>query len=306
MEREYKKIFWKIGQEITPETFIHADNYICSQQNLIRSMITYRYYGLLPQLDGGAKSLIVKASMSNKDINVEKLDCYGVTGNGSLIEFENIMLLALQNKRLSIPYTKAKVLYIVLRVNPFEQVLIEPVEDEEKPQGYATYELDIKELDRIEGNELAILKIDNIDSSPEIVDDYIPPCMSIDSSDKLTDCYGKFKKLFEEIQSQINLKKAFYHEAIYPLQLLQFDFDEFPLSEPPIALIRLIKKIIRTYTFFIPDIRQVEAVDFSAPYNHNDVMDVLRPLLKYLHEVRTIVSKEEKPVIIEEDFTPKI
>ena len=306
MEREFKKIFWKIGQEITPETFIHADNYICSQQNLIRSLITYRYYGLLPQIDTGSKSLTVKASINNKEINIENLECKGVTSNGSLIEFENIMLLTMQKKRLSIPYTKAYSLYIVLKVNPFEQVLIEPVEDEEKPQAYATYELDIKELERIEDDELAILKIGNVDSSPGIVDDYVPPCMSVDSYDKLTDYYSTFKKLFEEIQSKINLKRALYHEAIYPLQLLQLDLNEFPLSEPPIALIRLMKKIIRTYTFFIPDIRHVEAVDFSTAYNHNDITEIFKSLLKYLHEVRMIVSKEEKIVVEEEDFTPKI
>ena len=49
MKTEYRKIFWKAGQEITPETFIQADHCICAQQNLIRKLLNRQWYGLEPE-----------------------------------------------------------------------------------------------------------------------------------------------------------------------------------------------------------------------------------------------------------------
>ncbi|MDR0795085.1 MAG: hypothetical protein LBE79_03400, partial [Tannerella sp.] len=71
--QKINKIFWRIGQEITPETFIQADNYICSQHNLIRRLIANNNYGLLPQIEPDTPSLTVKINLNNRDIYVENL-----------------------------------------------------------------------------------------------------------------------------------------------------------------------------------------------------------------------------------------
>ena len=63
MKSEYHKIFWKTGQEITPETFIQADHYICAQQNLIRKFLNRQCYGLLPAGESGVPSFTVNANM---------------------------------------------------------------------------------------------------------------------------------------------------------------------------------------------------------------------------------------------------
>ena len=305
MGQNFKKIFWRVGQEITPETFIQADNYICGQQNLIRRLIAGRYFGLLPQNDTGSTSLSVKASLNDRDVYIENLSCKGVTKTGYIVEFENNFLPSVRKKLLTVPGAYAKAYYIVLRVNPFEQVLIEPVEDLEAPLSHSVFEFDIRELEQIGEDELSILKITNSGGFLKIDDDYIPPGMSVDSYAKLIENYEMFKKLIADINSYVNLKKEQYRQLIYPLRMLCFELDEFPVSDTPASLIRLIKKFILSFTFFIPEIRKIDNSEMNSIYNHNDVSYIFKSLIMYLQEVQTIVSKDEK-VVVEEDFTPKI
>ena len=308
MKQKYNKIFWQVGQEITPETFIQADRYICSQQNLIRRLIAHQHYGLFPQTASETPSLYIKASLDSKDIYIEELVCEGITSSGYLIEFDKNIISSVKNKRLSIPGSNQKAYYIVLRVNPFEEVLIEPVENEETPLSQPVYELDIRELEQIREDELSILKIAMDGVSPKIDSDYIPPCMSVNSCSMLLENYKQIKQVLTEIQSHINLKKALYSDSVYPVSFLLFELIEFPLADPPVSLIRLIQKIIRTLNFFIPEIRNISEPDLLTGYNHNDITGIFRSCIIYLQEVQVVVSKEEKKVIVveEEDFTPKI
>ena len=313
MKQMINNVFWRIGLEITPDTFIQADNSICSQNNLIRRLIAGRYYGLLPYgeiSDGGNTgenghlTFTVKAHINNRELKVEQLACYGTTEAGYLIVFDNDRLEALFKKQLLLPNANVDAFYVVLRTNPFEQVLIEPVDNEEAPEGHSYYELCIRELDKISADELAIIKVDNKANAPVIDSDYIPPCMSVNSCLPLVNVFGTFRNLFAEIRSIIEHKKEQFGKLMYPLTLLHFELDEFSLSEPPMTLIRLIKKFIMTYQFFIPDIRKIVLNDSSGEYNHNDVAIIFRSLLSCLQEVKLIIGKVE--MVIEEDFTPRI
>jgi len=301
MEQKVHKIFWRIGQEITPETFIQADNYICSQHNLIRRLIASNNYGLLPQTEVDAPSLSIQTNVNNKDVYIEKLVCSGTTSTGYLIEMENHMVTSLPKKHLTIPDSEAKSLYIVLRVNPFEQVLINPVTNEDAPAAHYAYELNIRELDQIGEDELAIIKINNSNNTPVIDHDYIPPCMSVNSCSKLLEIYKLIKQLLTEILSHVEHKGYLVGTAIYPLRMLHDEFDEFSLLSPPVALIRLVKKIIRTCQFFIPDLRTIASPDFLREYNHNDASITFKSLLSCLQDISKIVGQGK-----EDDFMPRI
>jgi len=300
MDQKRKKIFWRIGQEITPDTFIQADNYLCSQHNLIRRLIADNSYGLLPQTETAPPQFTVKTNLNNRDVSIEQLVCSGTTAAGYFVEMENAMLASLPRKYLSIPDFGGKACYLVLRINPFEQVLIEPVRDEEAPQAHAVYELNIRELNRIGEDELAILKIDNSNNMPVINPNYIPPCMSVNACSKLLETFSQLKQFLIEIMSHIEHKGLLVGTTIYPLRMLYDDFDDFSLSNTPIALIRLIKKIIRTCRTFIPDLRTLDLPDLLHGYNHNDVSITFQSLLSYLQKMVKIVGQGE------EDFTPRI
>ena len=305
MKQKFNKICWRIGQEITPDTFIQADNYICSQQNLIRRLIAGKYYGLLPPPgETGAPSLTVKANLNNRDLHMEQLACYGTTEAGYLVSFDSNLMDSLPKKRLSIPDSNADAFYVVLRVNPYEQVLIEPVDNDEAPEAHSAYELAIRELRQISADELAIVKIDNINRSPAIDNGYIPPCMSVNACSNLCEVFETVKILITEIRSIIEHKKEQFGKLMYPLTLLSHELDEFSPDEPPVALIRLIKKFMVTCQFFIPDVRKIVQSNSIVEYCHDDVAIIFRSLLSCLHEVKLMVGKVE--IVDEEDFTPKI
>ena len=310
MEQKRNKIFWRTGQEITPDTFILADNYICSQHNLIRRLIAGKSYGVLPETEGtesssggekGGSSFAVKSKLNKRDIYIDKVVCCGTTNAGYLIEIDDRLWDSFPQKHLSIPDSEAKALYVVVRVNPFEQVLIEPVVNEEAPTAHAVFELNVRELNRIGEDELAIIKINNCSYEPEINTEYIPPCMSVNACSNLLDIYGQLKKLLSEMIKHIEKKDELFGSTLYPLTMLHVELYEFSLSSPPIELIRLMKKIMQTSRFFVPDVKTVDMPDFLRTYNHNDMSITFKALLSYLQAVIRVVSEG-----IEEDFTPRI
>ena len=297
------RIFWRIGQEITPDTFIQADKYISCQQSLIRRLIAGKYFGLIPPCADSALSHTVKVRLDYRDVFIEQITCCGTTASGFIVQFEKDLLASLPQKQVSVPNTRAAAYYLVIRVNPYEQVLIDPVDNNEAPEAHSAFELSIKELAQIGPDELAILKLDCTGRAPAIDPDYIPPCISIDSYSKLLGIFESAKTLFTEIRTIIYAKKDQFGKLLYPLTLLHHELNEFATDSPPIALVGLIKKFILTYQYFIPDIRKIIKIDSLDTYCHNDVSIIFKSLFSFLQEIKMMVSKVE---IEEEDFTPKI
>ena len=299
------RIFWRIGQEITPDTFIQADKYISCQHSLIRRLIAGKYFGLIPPCAESALTHTIRVRMDYRDVHVEQITCCGTTESGFIVQFTKDMLAALPHQQVSVPNTRASAYYLVLRVNPFEQVLIEPVDNNEAPEAHSAYELSIKELAQIGPDELAILKLDCTGRSQAVDPEYIPPCISIDSYSKLLNLFDSIKTLFTEIRTIIHAKKDQFGKLMYPLTLLHHELNEFAPSSPPIALVSLIKKFILTYQYFIPDIRKIINSDSLDKYCHNDISLIFKSLLSCLQEIKMMVSQVEIEEE-EEDFTPKI
>ena len=305
MKNDYKKIFWQAGQEITPETFIQADNYICAQQNLIRKLINRQYYGLLPVGDAATPSLIIDAKLKGPDVVIERLGCQGITKGGHLISFEENQLPALlRQKRLSVATLKSPVCYVVLRVKSFEQVLIQPIDNPETPLALPAYELDIKDLANIRENELPFLKIVHKDQNPVIDWNYIPPSMSIRSHPRLMEHFRNVKLLMNEILSLIFSKKSQLVQLIYPVSSLIFDLEQLSLNEPPYYLIQLLRKIVKTTGIYLTSVQKFPEAIMKAPYNHDDIAGLLHSLIRCLQEIKMIIGKEE--IVEVEDLTPRI
>jgi hypothetical protein len=128
--------------------------------------------------------------------------------------------------------------------------------------------------------------------------------MAVNACTELLKVHEAAKKLFTEIRSILEHKRDQFGKLMYPLTLLHNELDEFSLDEPPISFIKLIKKFMVTYQFYIPDIRKIVRADSLATYCHNDVAIIFKSLLSCLDEIKLMVGKVE--VVIEEDFTPII
>jgi predicted component of type VI protein secretion system len=304
MKDEYNKIFWRVGQEITPETFIQADNYITAQQNLIRKFLNRRYYGLLPVDEEAAPSITVSARLNGMDVSIEQLRCQGVTRDGSLITFDGD-LSSVVPCRLSLSAFSAGSYYVVLRILPFEQQLVEPVENEETPFALPVWEFDVKDLQHIEGNELPVLKIIYNQQYPEIDRRYIPPCMAVCSNQNLMEQYQQFKQTVADIQSTLIHKREQFSPLIAPITLMLFDLEQISLNEPPWTLIQLLKKTIKIIGFFFKSL-QLDPQALHEPYIHDDIMRIIQALTQCFQDIQLFIGKQKAAIQEEEDFTPRI
>ena len=304
MKHEYNKIFWRIGQEITPETFIQADNYLIAQQNLIRKFLNRRYYGLLPVDEGESPSLTVTATLNGIDVYIEQLSCHGTTKDGSLIAFNGRQLRSIPC-RLSLAAHAPGIYYVVLRVCAFQQTLVEPIENEETPYAVPEYQFDIKELKQIDDNEMPVLKIDYYQQYPVIDWNYIPPCMAVCSCQKLMEQYMLLKQAVVETQSLIAQKRDQFPRLPDPLMFHIFDLEQFSFNEPPWYLIQLLKKVIKTIVYFDRNVHSEHIIVIHAPYNHDDIVGILQSFAKCFQDIQQYIGKKVV-VIEEEDFTPRI
>ena len=303
MKSEYHKIFWKAGQEITPETFIQADHYICAGQNLIRKLLNRQYYGLLPAGEQGATSFTVNANMQGASVHIEQLNCCAVTKEGYLIAFDNELLPAVQQNKLSLAACPQGIYYVVLRVFPFEHTLLEPVENEETPYALPVFEFDLKPLTHIAGNELPVLKIDSRQAQPAIDRNYIPPCMSVSAYGQLIENFLNLKQSAATIKSMLVRKKEQYAELVYPVTMLLFDLEQFSAYDPPYYLIVLLKKFLKTIGYFIEQHQKELEETVNIPYYHNDISGLLQSIDKCFRDIQKFLGET---AVVEEDFTPKI
>ena len=306
MKDEHKKIYWQTGLEITPDTFIASDNYVSAQQNLIRKLVNLQYYGLLPVSDASAPSLIVNASMNGSEISIEHLFCNGVTRDGYLIQCNNEHLPALRRQRLTVAGRSSGYSYVVLRTIPFEQTLVEPVENEETPFALPVYELDVKELTQIGGNELAILRIECSPYSSRIDLNYIPPCMAIRSHEKLIEQYRLMMQAVDRILKAMLGKKSEYQQVLYPFTMLLFDLEQFSPHNPPYYLVQTLKKTIKTVDFFVKSSQWNLTEVMNIPYIHDDIDLMLQALAKCFQDIQIFIGKATVVKEKEEDFTPRI
>jgi hypothetical protein len=303
MKSEYHKIFWKAGQEITSETFIQADHYICAQQNLIRKFLNRQYYGLLPVNEAGAPSFTVNATMQGAAVRIEQLNCHAITKEGYLIAFDNELLPAVPQNKLSVAACPQGIYYVVLRVFPFEHTLLEPVENEATPYALPVFEFDVKPLTHIAGNELPVLKIDCSRGQPAIDRNYIPPCMSVNAYGKLMENFQNLKQAASVIKTMLIKKKEQYAELIYPVTMQLFDLEQFPPSDPPFCLIQQLKKFIISIGYFVQQLQRELAAVINTPCQHDDISGSLQSIINCFGMIQQFLGET---VVEEEDFTPKI
>ena len=304
MKRIYNKIFWRSGLEVTPETFIQADRHYYYQQNLIRKAMNFPYYGLLLIDEEDKQEFSINADVDTQSVRIEQLCCRGTTKEGFFVDFDESALRIATKRNLSVSNLSSGKYYLVIRINPYEQVLIEPVENEETPLSHPAYEFDIKDLSQIKGNELPLLKMVSDGHTLQIDPHYIPPCMSVRSHKKLMEYYLSYKKMANEVVGLFNQKKTRFSNFVFPVSLLVYDIDQFSLSEPPYALVQQVRKLLKAFGFFVTELTSKIEQVLHIPYNHHDVDGLFGALSTCLQEVLFVVGKEEE--VIEEDFTPKI
>ncbi|WP_372933694.1 hypothetical protein [Mariniphaga sediminis] len=213
---KYLSVNWENGMNISKEHFIQQENAFTDRLNDVLGLfLNSKNYGLLPvgAESEGAEKTVIKID-NQKFLKVKIFQCRAVCQGGTRIE----ILEEHQLPELEVDISKELELaakeegddyFILLSVDPFNRQPFGDLDAREDPPRYPfavpSYKVSImseKQLAK-EGVHPASffigkLKIEN--GTPEIYDDYIPPCMTVKSHQELARFYESAGKFFSQLE----------------------------------------------------------------------------------------------------------
>ena len=273
------RVNWIDGMKINKNHFIDSESSLLSLvERSIKKSITPINFGILPMHNNQQKSIDVSISLDGQD-SVEVLlnSCVAITLGGSLVYItpETKELLEQSGYVLKHQYTLNKdeeEWYVVLTVNPYNPIPVgNSNPDEEPPRHPFTlpeYKISVLPKSEVSNKEFGLYhitlgKIILIDGIPQLYQDFIPPCASIQSHDDLKFTYTELSFFLNQMEGycmhiiqKIHQKKQtndlahmVLHVSERTLQYLNNTISEFRLIdkyEPPIAMITKQANLART------------------------------------------------------------
>jgi hypothetical protein len=289
-----KKIDWKQGMIITPETFIESDNYQEFHDEINRKLIIQKSYGLLPN-----SKFFIEANIVDSKLEIKRIYCEAITKNGGLIFID---------KNYSIPLTNlaSGEFYVAAKMKESSRFEVNEI-----PYIQSEYDFELIQIksgtECLDDQLFPIMKISTLSGSQEILD-YIPPCISISSCGILIDLQDAIKKISNEIIVLIG-KKNYEPYLLYNLTMLFLELNNYSKNETPYILVLQLKKIIKTILLCNPDIDDSAETFIQRSYDHNDIKKKLDQAFLFLQKYKEVLcfvemappkepDKEEEDVII--------
>ncbi len=226
--KNHHRVNWIDGMKINKNHFIEADNAFTSFSQLIASNnINAINYGLLPNLSG-ENSVDMVFSMDGQDtVKVVLNRCRAITKGGFIINISSEIASVLEQKGTLIS-TEYKVTntdqecYIVLSVNPYGRIPIGDADPEEEPprHPYVLPEYSLHVINMEETNEeefgkhhITIGRIKFVEGIATLAEDFIPPCVSIQSHQDLQYIYTEIHTFFNAIEKYaMNIIQKIYQK----------------------------------------------------------------------------------------------
>ncbi|KAA1245331.1 type VI secretion system baseplate subunit TssK [Aquimarina sp. RZ0] len=228
INKNHHRVNWIDGMKINKNHFIEVENAFTSLIQQVGSMdINGINYGLLPGF-GGEDAVDMVFSMDGQDtIKVQLNKCRAVTKGGYIINITPEISGFLEQKG-SIINTKYQInnpedeYYIVLSVNPYGRVPIGDADPEEEPprHPFVLPEYNLTIIAIAEANEeefgkhhITIGKIKLSDGTASLAEDFIPPCISIQSHQDLRYIYTEIHTFFNAIEKYtMNIIQKIYQK----------------------------------------------------------------------------------------------
>lgn len=211
------RVNWVDGMKINKNHFIDSESSLVSLiERGLKKGITPVNFGVLPSYNDAQKSVDVSISLDGQDsVEVILNSCVAITLGGSLIYItpETKELLEQSGYILKHQYTLNKEeqeWYVVLTVNPFNPIPVGNSDPDEEPprHPFTLPEYKINVLPRSEVTEkelglyhITIGKIILVDDVPQLYEDFIPPCVSIQSHDDLKFTYTELGYFFNQMEA---------------------------------------------------------------------------------------------------------
>jgi len=281
--KKHHKIHWKTGLDVTPEVFVASDNYHIAERHLLGYCLAHYLYGIVP--DG---TFYLEKRIDYDNLCINSLSCAAVSRYGYVINIDNKKPF---NKELNIPEVEEDEQYVVLTVNPFDATSADEEDDLVLPE----YDLVLMSLNDTIENGIPVLKIFRDGAYWGIDKDYIPPSISLNSTDELVQRYNRIKNEINLIMDKLPEDYLLYPQAL----LLQFELDHYSLQESPHNLIMLLKKFCRIFQLFLKASKNIEDLPdlisfMKEEYNHLEIGKMMRLGIDSLMLVNQKI--DEKPV----------
>ena len=202
---KYKQINWVDGMKINKDHFIGLENYFISRIQSWRSSTIDQYnYGLLPFDDTIEQTIKFQAVIDNQYLNVKLINCQAITQGGYWINISDESSDAGGTGKIDIETSlelknvQEGEYYLIISVDPYSRGPVGKVSAAEDPLRFPfvvpEYKLHLSNVDvevagKLGSDSLILGKISYKDNKPEIINEYIPPCSSIQSHPLLIKSY---------------------------------------------------------------------------------------------------------------------
>ena len=225
----HNRVNWIDGMKINKNHFIETENALIQFSQWVASRnINSFNYGLLPYL-GTEDAVDMKFSIDGQDtIRVALKTCKAVTASGNLI-YITPQVSSLLEQKGSVIQTDYKFdnrteeeFYIVLSVNPYVRIPVGEINPDEEPPRlpYALSEYKIRLVTMAETNEMGfgrnhitIGKVIFEEEIPRLLEEFIPPCVSIQSHQDLKYIYEEIHTFFGAIEKySMNIIQKIYQK----------------------------------------------------------------------------------------------
>ncbi|AXO79592.1 hypothetical protein DZC78_04025 [Olleya aquimaris] len=215
-EHTHHKINWVDGMKINKNHFIGMENAMMSAlHNSNANNVTPVNFGLLPSSSLAQNSIDLVMSMDGQStIHVEVNTCRAITLGGFEINIteHTKTLLEQSGQILKHQYdldTNDQEWFIVLYVNPFNKIPVGDADPQEDPPRHpfvlSDYKIDIIPKNESSDNEMGLYhitigKVEMVGDTPTLVEDFIPPCRSIQSHPDLKFTYSEIGAFLNQME----------------------------------------------------------------------------------------------------------
>jgi hypothetical protein len=213
---KYFRVNWENGMNISKEHFVQQDNAFTDSLNDGRAVfLNNKNFGLLPLASQTDSSIKIVFKIDNQRfLKVKIFHCRAVCEGGTRIEIlENYQLPELEVDLSPELDESSKAgggdYFILLSADPFNRQAYGDLNAEEDPPRYPfslpTFKVNVIAENQIERSGIhpdsffiGKLKIES--DKPKIYDDYIPPCMRINSHIQLISFADSTEKFFSKLE----------------------------------------------------------------------------------------------------------
>lgn len=273
------RVNWVDGMKINKSHFIDSENSLLSLiERSTKKNITPVNFGVIPVFSDSQKSVDIAISLDGQDsVEVVVNSCIAITLGGSLVYItpETKELLEQSGYILKHQYTLNKdeqEWYVVLTVNPYNSIPVGNSDPDEEPPRHPfalpEYKINVLPKSEVTNQEFGLYhitlgKIVLENDVPQLYENYIPPCTSIQSHEDLKHTYtelGRFLNLMESYCMHIiqkihqkrqtnDLAHMVKHLCERTMQYINNMISDFRLIdkyEPPIVMIVKQANLART------------------------------------------------------------